>query len=84
MVELQTQYAEQVISALTLKSDPVLAMVEINKETSLSHAWQSELMDRVVTGEYRQRVQPDLPEQSRQRDRRDAGGRWAPSRTGTA
>jgi hypothetical protein len=53
MVQLQTQYAEQVIAALKLKDDPVLAMVEINNETSLSHAWQSGLLDRVVTGEYR-------------------------------
>ena len=53
MVELQTQYTEQVISALKLKNDPVLAMVELNNETSLSHAWQTGQMERLVTGEYR-------------------------------
>ena len=41
MVELQCEYARKVIDALRLKDDPVLAMVEINNESSLLFAWQS-------------------------------------------
>ena len=68
MVELQTQYAEQVIGALKLKNDPVLAMVEIDNETSLSHAWQTGLMDRVVSGEYRTELERQWKQFSAGRD----------------
>jgi prolyl oligopeptidase len=53
MVELQTQYATSLVKALRLKDDPVLAMVEINNETSLAFAWQAGEIDKYVTGEYR-------------------------------
>ncbi|MBI4873057.1 MAG: hypothetical protein HY822_00340 [Acidobacteria bacterium] len=53
MVELQTQYAERIVTALKLKDDPVLAMVEIDNETSLSDAWQKGQIDKLVQGEYR-------------------------------
>jgi hypothetical protein len=53
MVELQLEYTKKAISALKLKSDPVLAMVEIDNETSLIDAWQKNQIDRFVTGEYR-------------------------------
>ena len=54
MVGLQAEYANQVIGALKLKGDPVLAMIEIDNETSLIDAWQKNQIDRVVTGEYRE------------------------------
>ena len=53
MVDLQAEYARKFISALNLKDDPVLAMVELNNETSLVQAWQAQVMDRTVVGEYK-------------------------------
>ncbi len=53
MVDLQAEYARKFISALNLKDDPVLAMVELNNETSLVQAWQAHVMDRTVVGEYK-------------------------------
>jgi len=41
MVELQCEYARRVIDALRLKDDPVLAMVEINNESSLLYSFQT-------------------------------------------
>ena len=52
MIELQADYTRAVIDALALDDDPVLAMVEINNESSLVQAWQSNQMDASVTGEY--------------------------------
>jgi len=52
MVELQTEYTRKVIDALRLKDDPVLAMVEIENETSLVREWQSSNLDRHLVGEY--------------------------------
>jgi hypothetical protein len=53
MQELQQEYARKVMEALKLKDDPVLAMVEIDNETSLIDAWQKNQIDRLITGEYR-------------------------------
>ena len=53
MVDLQTQYARQVLEALKLKNDPVLAMVEIDNETSMLQAWGNGSLDRYAVGEYR-------------------------------
>ncbi len=53
MVELQTIYVRRVIEALGLRDDPVLAMVEINNESSLLWSWQRRLLDRYLQGEYR-------------------------------
>jgi hypothetical protein len=53
MVELQAVYARKVIEALKLKNDPVLAMVEIDNETSMLQAWQTGSLDRSAVGEYR-------------------------------
>lgn len=53
MVDLQAEYARKLISALNLKDDPVLAMVELNNETSLLQAWQARVMERAVVGEYK-------------------------------
>jgi hypothetical protein len=53
MVELQAEYARKAIDALKLKGDPVLAMVEIDNETSMLEAWQRGNLDKNVVGEYR-------------------------------
>ncbi len=52
MVELQAEFTRAVIAALRLKDDPVLAMVEINNESSLLREWQTANLDRFLTGEY--------------------------------
>ncbi len=57
MVELQTVYARRVIEALGLREDPVLAMVEINNESSLLWSWQRRQLDRFLQGEYRAELQ---------------------------
>jgi hypothetical protein len=54
MVDLQVEYTRKLIDALKLKNDPVLAMVEIDNETSLIDAWQKNQIDRLVTGPYRE------------------------------
>src|SRR5215831_17795985 len=48
MVQLQQQYAQQLIERLQLKSNPVLAAVEINNESSLMQAWQSGQFDPLL------------------------------------
>jgi hypothetical protein len=53
MVELQAEYARKAIDALKLKGDPVLAMVEIDNETSMLEAWQRGNLDKNAVGEYR-------------------------------
>jgi hypothetical protein len=53
MVELQTKFARDVIAALKLKDDPVLAMVEIDNETALIYAWQTGQLQKFVLGEYK-------------------------------
>ena len=52
MVELQKVFTTKVLEALALKDDPVLAMVEINNETSLLEAWQRGNLERRALGEY--------------------------------
>ena len=57
MVELQQQYAQQLIEKLRLKNDPAMAVVEINNESSLMQAWQSGQLDPLLGGEYRSALQ---------------------------
>jgi hypothetical protein len=57
MVDLQVEYARKVMEALKLKDDPVLAMIEIDNETSLIHAWQRDQLDKYVQGEYREELE---------------------------
>jgi hypothetical protein len=57
MKELQLEYTRKVIDALRLKSDPVLAMMEIDNETSLIYAWQTNQLERAVTGPYREELE---------------------------
>ena len=53
MVDLQLKFTRDLIAALKLKGDPVLAMVEIDNETSLLQAWGSRLLDKAILGDYR-------------------------------
>lgn len=53
MVELQQQFTLGLVDRLKLKGDPVLALVEINNESSLVQAWQGGQLDPVLDGEYR-------------------------------
>jgi hypothetical protein len=57
MVDMQLEFTRRVIEALRLKNDPVLAMVEINNESSLVDAWQRGSLDRNVQGEYKAELQ---------------------------
>jgi hypothetical protein len=57
MVELQAEYTRKLMDALKLKNDPVLAMVEIDNETSLLHGWMRGLLDRYALGEYKTELQ---------------------------
>lgn len=52
MVDLQVEYTRKIIEALSLRNDPVLAMVEIDNESSLVREWQSRNLDRYLQGEY--------------------------------
>jgi hypothetical protein len=53
MVQLQTDFTRKVIEALKLKDDPVLAMVEIDNESSLVEAHQRGNLERSALGEYK-------------------------------
>jgi len=53
MLDLQEEYTRKVIEALGLKGDPVLAMVEVNNESSLAREWQTNNLEANVRGEYR-------------------------------
>lgn len=57
MVQLQTDYARNLIAALALRDDPVLGVVEIDNETSLLHAWQTGGLDQYLLGDYRVELQ---------------------------
>ena len=52
MVDLQLDYTRKVIRALKLKDDPVLAMVEIDNESSLLESWQRGNLDKYAHGDY--------------------------------
>ncbi len=53
MVDLQVKFTRDLIAALKLKGDPVLAMVEIDNETSLLQAWGWRQLDKALLGDYR-------------------------------
>jgi len=57
MVELQKAFTRSVIDALQLNHDPVLAVVEINNESSLLQAWQTSGLDRTLLGDYKTELQ---------------------------
>lgn len=54
--ELQVVYTRRVIGALGLAGNPVLAMVEINNESSPIDSWQRNRLDTVLVGDYRDHV----------------------------
>jgi len=56
MVELQAQYARGLLEALRLGDDPVLAMVEINNESSLVRDFQTGSLEPALAGEYREEL----------------------------
>ena len=56
MVDLQVKFTRDLIAALKLKGDPVLAMVEIDNETSLLQAWGWRQLDKALLGDYRDGV----------------------------
>ncbi len=53
MVDLQVEFTRKLLDALRLKGDPVLAMVEINNESSMVEAWQRGQLQRFALGEYK-------------------------------
>lgn len=53
MVDLQVEYTRKVIEALSLQEDPVLAMVEIDNESSLVREWQARNLDRYLLDDYK-------------------------------
>src|SRR5208282_5260442 len=52
LVDLQVEYARKLLSAIALKNDPGLALVEIFNEGSLLRAWQTGDVDRYLAGGY--------------------------------
>lgn len=56
MVSLQQEFARKIIDALQLRDDPVLAMVEINNESSILYSFQTNQFDNLVTGLYRDEI----------------------------
>lgn len=52
MIELQAQFAREMLEALQLQDDPVLAMVEIANESSLVTAWKRDTLDDALFPEY--------------------------------
>jgi hypothetical protein len=52
MVELQEAFASGLLRELKLGHDPVLAMVEINNESSMLWAWQRNQLSSAAQGEY--------------------------------
>jgi len=57
MVGLQQEYTAKVLEALQLRDDPVLAMVEINNESSLLYSLQANQLDGLLSGGYRTELQ---------------------------
>lgn len=52
MVDLQKQFAAELLDRLTLQGDPGLAMVEVNNESSLLRSWEGGDIGRYAQGEY--------------------------------
>jgi hypothetical protein len=53
MEVLQVKFTRELSAALKLKGDPVLAMVEIDNETSRLQPWSSRSLDKAILGDYR-------------------------------
>jgi len=57
MVALQQEFTSKLIEALQLRDDPVLAIVEINNESSLIYSYQTNQLQSLVGGLYRTELQ---------------------------
>ncbi len=57
MVKLQAEFTRKAIKALALENDAVLAVVEIDNETSLLQAWQTGGLDKYLSGDYKTELQ---------------------------
>jgi hypothetical protein len=57
LIELQQEFARKTLEALQLGDDPVLALIEINNESSIIYDWQRNALDDLVRGEYRDVLQ---------------------------
>ncbi len=57
MIALQTEFSQRLLAELALRDDPVLAMVELNNETSLLYSWQTGQFDLTVLGGYADEAQ---------------------------
>ncbi|MFN0106151.1 MAG: hypothetical protein ACKV2U_29180 [Bryobacteraceae bacterium] len=57
MIALQQEFAAKVIEALRLRDDPVLAMVEINNESSLLYSYQTNQLQPSIAGPYHAELQ---------------------------
>ncbi|CAB3773036.1 hypothetical protein LMG29542_07087 [Paraburkholderia humisilvae] len=53
MMAWQETYAKSLLSALRLKDQPYLALVEINNESTLIDAWQEDTLPQLVKGRFR-------------------------------
>lgn len=56
LVQRQKQYACSLIDGLKLKNSPVMAMVEINNESSIIDSWQKDKLDIALLG----KIYPEL------------------------
>lgn len=81
MIELQQEFTRQVIASLKLAGDPVLAMVEINNESSLLWEWQTANLDAKLGGEYKTELERQWNAYLRTRyaSRQDLEKAWGPS-----
>lgn len=52
LLDKQQQFARTLIGELGLQGDPVLGLVEINNESSLLSAWQTNQLDQYLTADY--------------------------------
>jgi len=67
LIELQRVFTRELLSALSLRDDPVLGMVEINNESSLLYSWQTGRLDPYLLGDYRTHAQLQWQEFLRER-----------------
>jgi hypothetical protein len=57
MRALQGEFTRKTIEALQLEDDPVLAMVEVNNESSLLYSYQTNQLDDLIGGAYRSELE---------------------------
>lgn len=84
MVDLQAEYARKLIGELKLAHDPVLAMVEIDNESSLVSAWQDGSLDEYAIGTYGDELRKQWNDflQKQYAERKDVERAWGMSLAG--